>query len=103
MARRENRVFTRLDDDELKKFLELFEQSRVKSPSEFIRQAVLTAQVKAPPSAELVALLREVRAQGNNLNQISKIANASGILQPEVLDEVRQQQKHTLTLLKGLL
>lgn len=72
------------------------------SPSDYIRQAALRAQVIAngptPPQTQPrptrpVALVRELNAIGVNLNQLTRVANASGFipagLEP-VLDELNR-------------
>lgn len=106
MARRKHRISARYDDDELELLYKLFEDSMLENVSEFVRQATLTGVVKAPPSAEVKALLRallqELRAQGNNLNQITKIMNASRFEQPEDLRELNKHNKEMLALIKNI-
>ena len=106
MAKREHRIWTRLDDAELATFHKLLEQSRLQNSAEFLRQAALFSQVKALPPAELGALLREARAQGNNLNQLTKKINLTGSTPNEasdVLRDVRRQQKIIIAMLESLL
>lgn len=64
------------------------------SPSEFMRRAALgVSLVGAPPAAvptfpkTFVPLVRELNALGINLNQLARVANASGHL-PPALDEL---------------
>jgi hypothetical protein len=49
------------------------------SVSDYCRQAALTGQIKAAIRPEIIPLLNEMRAIGNNLNQIVKKAQADGI------------------------
>lgn len=49
------------------------------SVSDYCRQAALTGEVKAAIRPEVVPLLNELRAIGNNLNQLAKLARADGI------------------------
>jgi|GEM_PF-1867855 len=49
------------------------------SVSDFCRQAALTGQIKAAIRPEIIPILNEMRAIGNNLNQIVKKAQADGI------------------------
>lgn len=49
------------------------------SVSDFCRQAALTGEIKAAIRPEVIPLLNEMRAIGNNLNQIVKKAQADGI------------------------
>ena len=82
MGRRSIIIKARIDEDEHNYFLRKLNKSRLSSSSEYIRQAVLTSQIKPPPPQELIdvldALLHEYKAQGNNLNQIAFSLNASG-------------------------
>lgn len=45
------------------------------SVSAFIRQAIAGVQIRPRPPAEYTALLRELSAIGNNINQIAHWAN----------------------------
>ncbi len=49
------------------------------SVSDYCRQAALTGEIKAAIRPEVIPLLNELRAIGNNLNQIVKKAQADGI------------------------
>ncbi|HWR18193.1 MAG TPA: plasmid mobilization relaxosome protein MobC [Clostridia bacterium] len=98
MAKREHRRWTRLDDEEDDLFGKNFKKSALKSPSEYVRQAILYPQIKPPPPPELVevlkAILRENQAQGNNLNQIAFNLNASGYPIPDEFREMQKEQKN---------
>lgn len=96
------RYTIRLTPDEEYAFRKRHTESGIYSVSDFIRQAVLTAQVKPPPSPELVALLREVRAIGINVNQIAKVVNASGLIPKEEIGKLLAQQKELLARVKEL-
>jgi hypothetical protein len=96
------RYTIRFTPDEEYAFRKRHTESGIYSISDFIRQAVLTAQVKPPPSPELVALLREVRAIGNNINQIVRVANASGLITKDEIGKMLAQQKELLARVKEL-
>jgi hypothetical protein len=49
------------------------------SVSDYCRQAALTGEIKAAIRPEVIPLLNELRAIGNNLNQLVKKAQADGI------------------------
>ena len=103
MARRNIRIWTRLSGPEYDAFLKLLEKSTLSNSAEYVRQAVLTAQVKPPPVAEAVALLREVRAIVNNVNQIAKVANAFGSVKSDDIHELLRQHQELLALAKTLI
>lgn len=97
MGKRDITIKARIDKDENVIFLRLLKQSKLASSSEYIRQATLSGQIKPPPPPELVdllkALLRENQAQGNNLNQIAFITNASGYPIPKELKDMQEENK----------
>ena len=61
-------------------------QGRVKqcnmTLSEYARQMITTGKVVAPVSPEELRLVAELTRERNNLNQIARIANATGNLYP---------------------
>ena len=106
MAGRKHRISARYDDDELKLLYKFLKESMLENVSEFVRQATLTGVVKAPPPAEVKALLcaiiKELRAQGNNINQIARVMNTAGIELPEDFRELVKQNKEMLALMKSI-
>ena len=46
------------------------------SGEEFVRQAVAGVQLRPKPPDQISALLRELHAIGNNVNQMARLANA---------------------------
>ena len=105
MAKREHRIWTRLDDAELATFHKLLEQSKLGNSSEFLRRAALSTHVKALPPDELSAILNEARAQGNNINQLTRRINLTGSTPRdavEVLKDVQRQQKVIMSMIDSL-
>lgn len=101
MAKREHRKWTRLDDEEDALFCRNFEKSALKSPSEYVRQAILYPQIKPPPPPEYFAALHDVCAQGNNINQIAFIANASKSVSPEEVLELQMLHRELIAAVKA--
>lgn len=97
MGKRSIIIKARIDEDEHKYFLRKLIKSKLSSSSEYIRQAVLTSQIKPPPPQELIdvlnALLHEYKAQGNNLNQIAFNLNASGFPLPYEFKVMQEEQQ----------
>lgn len=106
MARRNHRISARYDDDELELLYKYLKESMLENVSEFVRQSTLTGNVKPPISAEVKALLRaiikELQAQGNNINQIAKAMNTAGIQLPEDFRELVKQNKEMLAIMKSI-
>ena len=48
------------------------------------------------------AIIKELQAQGNNINQIAKVMNAAGIELPEDFRELVKQNKEMLALMKSI-
>lgn len=48
------------------------------SESEFIRLLIMDTKIKEKPGEEFYEAIKELRAIGNNLNQIAKVANSTG-------------------------
>lgn len=92
----------RLTQDEDHAFHKRYAESGISSISEFIRQAALTTQIKPPYPQDLFTLRREVQFIGNNINQIAKVANASGMVSKDTINELLMQQKKLLANVKAL-
>ncbi len=75
-----------LDDREQQQLLKLCERSGL-TASALLRKCIMGEEVKEKPPGEYAALLRELSAIGNNVNQIAYWANANkGINQSEVAE-----------------
>lgn len=86
MRDRQHFVGAWLDDKEL---AHLREQCAVTglSVSAFVRKAIAGVQLRPRPPGEYGALLRELAAIGNNINQIAYWANArKSIHEPEIVE-----------------
>ena len=88
MRKRNCRVVVYFSKDELDALTKKIRKSHL-SREGFIRAAVDRQEVKAGPTADVPALIQEVRRVGNNLNQIMKRANSIGLLDvPQLRKEV---------------
>ena len=88
MRKRKNFIATRLNDAEKHHFLRLVEQSGC-SRYEFIRRLIMGAELKKIPDTGLRELSRSIDRIGNNINQLTHLANARGYVNDGVLEEVR--------------
>ena len=79
MRKRNCRVVVYFSKDELDALTKKIRKSRL-SREGFIRAAVANQEVKDGPTADVPALIQEVRRVGSNLNQILKRANSIGLL-----------------------
>jgi hypothetical protein len=69
----------RLDDDEAACFRETAKRSCV-SQEAYIRFLINGKRPQDRPPPDYFAFVREVRAIGNNINQIARVANATGVI-----------------------
>jgi len=79
MRRRNNRVSVHLDDAELTKLRTLLNRAGLTQQS-YMRHLISGVVPADRPPADYFAMMRELHAIGNNLNQIAHQANASGMI-----------------------
>jgi hypothetical protein len=82
---RQHRLSVRVTADELAVFLDRVRQAGV-DRSDYLRQAALVARVTAPSTARAdPALIAELNRIGVNLNQMTRTANGTGRVPPELI------------------
>ena len=79
MRRRNNRVSVYLNDAELEKLRVLLNRTGLTQQS-YMRQLISGVVPADRPPTDYYAMMRELHAIGNNLNQIAHQANATGIV-----------------------
>ena len=86
MRNRNNFIGLWLDDNE---YSHLHEQCKASgmTASSFVRKLILSVEIHPRPPDTYAALLRELSAIGNNINQIAHWANArKSVSEPEIVD-----------------
>ena len=79
MSRRNKAVVIRFTEDEWRSLNDKVKKAKL--PREkFCRAILLGAKVNAPPDADYVSLIFEVRRVGSNLNQLVRKLNIAGIV-----------------------
>ena len=68
---------------------------------EFVRQLLVGAELKEQPSSEFYSFLKELRAIGNNINQIARRVNYDGKLNDEHLKEEIEKINNFILFLKS--
>ena len=86
MRKREHFIGLWLDDTEYRRLMKQCEQSGL-STSALIRHAITGIEIYSRPPEEYAALLRELSAIGNNINQLVYWANARGIVSEEEIQK----------------
>ena len=107
MRKRMNRITVCLDDNEYATFLDLQKSTQL-SKSKLLRYMIRgCTPIEAPP-ADYPKLIRELRAVGNNLNQLVRLARTTGYINTselnKILDDLRKTEHEvnmTFTVKQG--
>jgi hypothetical protein len=91
MRKRGKAVLVRLNEQEYAHLKRLSETSGLKMEP-LIRQLILGRELKPHPPENLAALLRQMSAMGNNINQIAKVANSSKFIRSEDIEAIQKMQ-----------
>ena len=84
-------ITIRLTADEYARVKQLSKDSGLKiEPA--IRQLIMGVNLRPRPPDELPELLRQLSAIGTNINQIAKVANASGSVRKEDIQNIMEMQ-----------
>ena len=95
------RVSLRLDSTEYAYLRKLSTDPGLKMEP-VIRRLIVGAELRSRPPDEIAALLRQLSAMGNNINQIAKVANASGFVRMKDVEHIKSMQKMLLQAVKRL-
>ena len=91
----------RLNEQEYAHLKRLSETTGLKMEP-LIRQLILGRDVKPRPPENLAALLRQMSAMGNNINQIAKVANSSKFIRSEDMEAIQKMQDELWQAIKEL-
>ena len=86
MRKRDHFIGLWLDDTEYRRLLKQCRQSGL-SISALIRHVIVGIGIRPHPPEEYAALLRELSAIGNNINQLAYWANARGSVSEEEIQK----------------
>ena len=67
-----------------------------------IRRLIVGAELRPRPPGELTELLRQMSGVAANINQIAKVANASGFVRMEEIDHIKAMQEMLWQMMKAL-
>jgi hypothetical protein len=91
MRKRGKAVLVRLNEQEHAHLKRLSETSGLKMEP-LIRQLILGRDIKPRPPENLAALLRQMSAMGNNINQIAKVINSIHTVQKDDIEQIQEMQ-----------
>ena len=95
------RVSLRLDSTEYAYLKKLSTDTGLKMEP-VIRRLIVGAELRPRPPSELTELLRQMSGMAVNINQIAKVANASGFVRMEEIERIKSMQKMLLQAVKKL-
>lgn len=101
MRKRMIKISVRLNEEEYIHLKRLSETTGLKIEP-LIRQLILGRDVKPRPPENLAALLRQMSAVGNNINQITKVANSSKFIRSEDIEAIQKMQDELWQAIKEL-
>ena len=85
------RVSLRLDSTEYAQLKQLSMDTGLKMEP-VIRRLIVGAELRPRPPGELTELLRQMSGVAVNINQIAKVANASGFVRMEEIAHIKMMQ-----------
>lgn len=95
------RVSLRLDSAEYAHLKQLSTDTGLKMEP-VIRRLIVGAELRPHPPGELTELLRQMSGVAVNINQIAKVANASGFIRMEEIDHIKAMQEMLWQMMKAL-
>ena len=98
MRKRMIKISVRLNEQEYAHLKRLSETTGLKMEPLII----LGRDVKPRPPENLAALLRQMSAMGNNINQIAKVANSSKFIRSEDIEEIKKMQSELWKVVKNM-
>lgn len=101
MRKRMIKISVRLNEQEHTHLKRLSETTGLKMEP-LVRQLILGRELKPRPPENLAALLRQMSAMGNNINQIAKVANSSKFIRSEDIAAIQKMQDELWQSIKEL-
>lgn len=95
------RVSLRMDSAEYVHLKQLSTDTGLKMEP-VIRRLIVGAELRPHPPGELTELLRQMSGVAVNINQIAKVANASGFIRMEEIDHIKAMQEMLWQMMKAL-
>lgn len=95
---RDNRVYFYMSDKELNQLNERLEYYNSNNRSEFIRESILNNYIIVNDDTNLRALVYEVNRIGNNVNQLTRLANQNKEIEAEEIKGLKKQIEEVRSL-----
>ena len=101
MRKRTKQVNFRLSEEEYGHLKKQVQHSGL-SREGFLRSLIAGVTLRPKPPDQYAALLREMSAIGNNVNQIARVANAAGYARRDEIAQITEMQRTLWTMVKEL-
>lgn len=88
----QNRIFVRVSKDEREKILGKMDKAGIKSISAYIRKMAIDGYIIVLDLSDVKEVVRLLRINSNNLNQVAKRANEIGSIYIQDIKQLQNQQ-----------
>lgn len=88
----QNRIFVRVSKDEREKILGKMEKAGIKSISAYVRKMAIDGYIIVLDLSDVKEVVRLLRINSNNLNQVAKRANETGSIYIQDIKQLQSQQ-----------
>lgn len=103
MSRQERRLGIRLTEEEENLIRERMKDSGIDNLSAYIREMALNGYMINVDVTDVKEMCRLLSRYGNNINQIAKRANESGVVNPSDIHSIQSQMDEMFQLMRRIL
>lgn len=100
IRKNKKQISFRVTEEEYKKLLKKIEKSKLKQ-NEYFLKCGLDKEIKVIDGVS--ELVIEIKRIGNNINQIAKVGNASGVISEKEIDKANKELEKIWQLLRQLI
>ena len=102
MEYRTKQMNFRVTESEYERIRKRMEMAGIKSPSAYLRKMAMDGFVIRLDLSDLKEISRLAHINSNNMNQLAKKANETGDIYAGDIEELRQEQKELVRLLRDV-
>ena len=89
-------IHIKIPEDELQMIRDRMKQVGVKNMSAYIRKMAIDGYYIRIDFSELLEIIRLMRIDSNNINQIAKVANACGTVDSKTISDMKENHERVL-------
>jgi hypothetical protein len=103
MIEKNKRLEIRLTESEDKQIEEKMKLARMHNKSAYIRKMAIDGYIINVDVSDIIEVVRLVRSISNNINQIAKHTNETGVVYKSEVEEIKEQYEELLIPLRDAL